>query len=180
MGSQFFAGLYKQVTPHSSITDATPPTFGGIDTVTPNVDGTISVSWLIGSSTKPPLQYSIYVASGVVNATTLFQSSNLVNIVPSSSLSTKILTLSDQLTYLVNQSQYTFGVRASDALGYSDSNISVLSTTAISSGNLPYIFQTLITALDKDVVELDGYASSIDKSSKQINNAANLIITTIL
>ena len=178
--SQFFTGFFKQVTSHSSVIDNSLPIFQGIDNIIPNVDGTISVSWLSGSTSKPSLQYFIYIALGIVDSSLLFQSSNLVKIVPSSSLTTKILTLSDQSTYLVNQLDYTLGVRASDALGYIDSNVSILSVKAIGSGNLPDMFQSSLVLLDNSISTLDGYTNLIDKSSKQINTASNLIIATIL
>lgn len=145
--SQYFYDVLEQKVSYTSITDATPPTFAGITSVTPNSDGSITAAWSAGSTPKTPLEYEIFIALGSVSAATLFQASNLQKIVPTGTTSTKVFMLADQATYILNGATYTLGVRAKDALGYEDSNTAILTTTAIASGNLISIFQTVAASL---------------------------------
>lgn len=142
----YFRGTMRQFTAPYSGVDTTLPTFGGIQAATPNADGTFTVTWNFGSTTKNPLRYEVYIALGVVPAITLFAGDfNIVKIVADHINSTIISTLADNSTYIVNGQQYTIGVRAIDAFGFESNNTQVITATAIGSGNLAGIFQTLAT-----------------------------------
>lgn len=184
MYSQYFFGNVVQTTSQACILSATPPTFAGVVSTTPATDGSISAAWAAGSTTKTPLEYEVYISLGSVNAATLFQTVNKVLISPNSATSQKIFTLADNTTYLVKGSQYTVGVRAKDALGYTDSNTVLSTPTAIASGNLPAVFQALAdsliatdatlaaTAADLVAVELDLSSVAVDMAATEVDLAA--------
>ena len=147
MASQYFAGLFSALTSKACTVDTTPPTFAGISGATPNSDGSISVSWALATSTKPPVGYHVYISLGSVSAATLFQQSNVTAHVPPGKTSGRVFLLPDQSTYLVKDQVYTLGVRANDAQGYEDSNTAIQVVTAIASGNLAAVFQTIATQM---------------------------------
>lgn len=179
MAAQYFAGLFYQSTPNASVSDLTPPTFAGITGTTPNTDGSITASWSPASDATGPIEYNIYIALGVVNAATLFQASNLVKIAPAGTTSTRVFTLADQSTYLVNGQQYTMGVRARDAVNNMDSNTALQTPTAIASGNLPVVLQTLATDLDAVLAAAQTTLESIS-SAGGTSLTAELEIETVL
>lgn len=146
MPGQSFAGNFDQLLPQNCVVNTTPPTFAGISGTTPNTDGSITATWLAGSTSgKDPIEYEIYITTGVVSAGALFVSTNKATISPSGTTSKKIFTLADQTTYLVNGQQYTMGVRAVDSQGYTETNVALQTPTAVASGNLPVVYQTLAT-----------------------------------
>lgn len=148
MPGQSFAGNFVQMLPENCVINTTPPTFAGISGTTPNTDGSITATWAAGSTAgKDPIEYEIFIALGVVSAAALFLSTNKVTISPSGTLSKRIFTLADQTTYLVNGQQYTMGVRAVDSQGYTETNTVIQTPTAIASGNLPVVYQTVATNL---------------------------------
>jgi hypothetical protein len=177
--SQYFAGLFSFLAPNAAVTDLTPPTFAGITGNTPNTDGSISVAWSLASDATPPIEYLVYIALGSVSAATLFQTTNLTRIAPAGSTSTKIFLLADQTTYLVNGQQYTVGVRAKDAVGNIDSNTVIQTPTAIASGNLPVVLQTLATDLDAVLTAAQTTLESIS-SAGGTSLTAELEIETVL
>lgn len=140
MPGQFVQALFSQNLPQNCIADLTPPTFAGVSTLVAQTDGGIEVQWLAGSTTKPDLSYLVYIALGVVTAPVLFQDANVVTI--SRGNKAKVYTLADLSTYLVKGSQYTFGVRAKDALDISETNTVVQTVVALSSGNIVDLLQT--------------------------------------
>ena len=145
--SVYFAGPISILLSNACVFNITPPTFSGISSVTPNTDGSITVNWSLASDSSTPVEYLVYIALGSVSAATLFQSSNLVRINPAGTTTTRIFLLGDQSTYLVNGSTYTLGVRAKDAVGNINTNNAILTATAIASGNLPSVYQSVATQL---------------------------------
>lgn len=176
---QGFAGISSQLLPNAAISDLTPPTFAGITGATPNTDGSITALWSAASDATPPIEYNIYIALGVVSAAALFVPGNLVTISPALTTSKRIFTLADQTTYLVNGQQYTMGVRAKDAVGNIDTNLVIQTPTAIASGNLPVVLQTLATDLDAVLAAAQTTLESIS-SAGGTSLTAELEIETVL
>lgn len=171
MASQYFAGLFSALTSKACTVDTTPPTFAGITGATPNSDGSIGVAWALATSTKTPVDYRVYIALGSVSAATLFQQSNVTIHVPPGKTSGRVFLLPDQSTYLVKDQVYTLGVRANDALGYEDSNTAIQVVTAIASGNLAAVFQTIATEMAATEVLLA--ADHVDFQSDHTNFQAD-------
>lgn len=146
MANQLVFNNTYQSTSQACITDLIPPTFSGVSTLTPKSNGSIQVSWSTATDVSNPIEYLIYIALGIVNAATLFQSSNLVTI--TQSLTKHIFTLGDQATFIIKGQVYTIGVRAKDAVGNIDSNVALLTTTAIGSVDLASVFQSLADQFD--------------------------------
>jgi hypothetical protein len=143
---QVFAGLAAQKLPNASLTNNTAPTFAGIVSVTPENSGAFTVTWGAASGAfVTPADYDIYVALGTVLPAALFVSSNIVDSVKT--LTAKIFTLADQTTYFVNGLTYTFGVRARSAYNIQETNTATIQSTAIASGNMASVFQTLATGI---------------------------------
>lgn len=154
MASAYFKGKFYSTTPNACVVDITPPVFAGIANATAQTDGSIEVDWLPALDSTPPIEYVLYIALGSVSAATLFVNGNIVAIAPELSSSFKIYTLSDQSTYLVNGQVYTLGVRAKDGVGNIDSNLTIQTETAIASGNMPAIYQTIANQLQATEVLL--------------------------
>lgn len=161
MASAYFKGIFYNTTPNACLVDIIPPTFAGIDSTTPNTDGSITVSWLPALDSTPPIEYVLYIALGSVSAAALFVTGNIVAISPELSSDFKIYTLSDQSTYLVNGQVYTLGVRAKDGVGNIDSNLTIQTETAIASGNMPAIYQTIANNLNQSVNTLNSISSTL-------------------
>lgn len=145
MATTAYFSTFEQLSSETCIVDSTAPTFAGISAAVPSTSGSIEAQWLVATDVSNPIEYLIYISIGSVNAATLFQTSNLVSIAPSTATSKKIFTLADQTTYLVNGQQYTMGVRAKDSVGNINTNVALLTPTATASGNLPAVYQTLAT-----------------------------------
>jgi len=158
MASQYFAGEFKQRLPEYCIVDTTPPVFAGITNATPSEDGSIEVEFAAATSPKNPVDYHVYIALGSVSPLVLFQDSNIAVHLPAGVLSGRVFLLADQQTYLVNGQVYTLGVRANDAYGYKDSNVVIEVVTAIASGNLPFVLQTVTQDLQNLAASLVGNA----------------------
>lgn len=150
----------RQSTPTSATIVTTPPTFAGITSAVPNANGSFLLTWPAATGPNSPIDFQIYAALGSVSAATLFQPSNLVDIGKSGSTQMRIWTLGDQLTYFVNGVQYTFGVRAKDGVQNQNTNLTILTATAIGSGNLTAVLQTL--AVDLAATELDLSADHVN------------------
>lgn len=139
------------------ISDVSLPTFGGITGVTPNSDGSFTVTWAFGSSTKQPLRYEVYVKKGVVSASTLFSTDdNTVQITPYHINSTRVFLEADNATYFVKDEIYTFGVKAVDAFGFEGGPATALTVTAIASGNFPVVFQSMLNQFNALNTVYDG------------------------
>lgn len=159
MAQQYSETLVQKL-PSACVVDITPPTFTGVASATPNADGSISLAWLAATDLTGPIEYLLYIALGSVSAGTLFQVSNLVTIAPAV-LTKKIFTLADQTTYLVNGQQYTVGVRAKDGVGNINTNVVILTPTAIASGNIPGVYQQILNDLIDVEIGLSASASAI-------------------
>ena len=120
----------RQSTPTSSTIVTTPPTFAGIQSLVPQLNGSLLASWNAGSSGTQPLAYDIYIQIG--SATGLFVDSNRVKTV--FGLSDYLFQLQDG-TLLVSGSTYYVGVKARDPLGNTSTNTN--STYAVSTGVQP-------------------------------------------
>lgn len=164
--AQYFQS-FEALTSKACTIDPTPPTFAGIISTTPQSDGTFIVTWAAATSTKIPVRYEIYVAVGSVSAAALFITANRVAFAPGSLTSWRIGWLRDQTTYIVNGQIYTFGIRAVDAQNYSDSNNVILTSTAIASGNIGGLFQSLEILFAADIVSL---ANQISLLTTQVTN----------
>ena len=185
--SYFLGSVFVQRPAPASTPSITPPVFAGITGTTANNDGSITASWSAGTAVNPPIQYVVYIVSGSVSAGTLFQSGNIQKIVPAGTTSTKVFLLSDQTTFLVNGNQYTLGVRARDAYGNTETNVVLSVATAISSGNLATILQSISTSLaatDASIAasasNISSSATDIDDASSVITQAASIVITSVV
>lgn len=136
----------SQLASQSCVVDLTPPTFSGVSSLTPKVDGSITAAWSAATDASPPIHYLIYIAPGSVSSGTLFALPPAA-IAPSGATSWDIMKLSDYSTYLVNGATYTLGVRAQDSVGNLNTNVATLTTVAIASGNLPISLQTTAAAI---------------------------------
>lgn len=132
----------RQSTPTSATVITTPPTFAGITAVTPTVDGAINVAWGSFTSVNLPVVFQIYVALGSVSAATLF-ALQPVAIAPNTASNWYVTQLSDQSTYLIKGQVYTFGVRCRDGVNNQNTNLTIMTATAIGSANLVTVLQTL-------------------------------------
>lgn len=130
--SSYFLGssIVQKPAPASS-PSVTSPIFAGITSKLANTDGSISVSYAAATTVNPPIEYVIYAALGSVTAGSLFNSANIVEIIPSGILTARIFTLKDQVTYLIKDQIYTFGVRSKDAYGNTDNNTAILTETSL-------------------------------------------------
>jgi hypothetical protein len=150
----------------AALPSSTAPVFAGIVSATPNTDGSITAAWAAGTTVNPPIEYIVYIAVGSVSPAALFVSANAQRCVPTSVLSTRIFTLADQTTYLINGQTYTLGVRARDAYSNTETNTVIQTATAIASGNLPAVLQTLVASLAVTDANL-----STDHANFQVDHA---------
>lgn len=148
-------GGVRQSTPQSATIVTTPPIFGGITGVTPQSDGGFNVQWGSVTSINPPFEFQIYVGLGVLTATELF-SLPIADLGTSNQTNKTIYKLSDNSTYFVNGETYTFGVRCKDGVQNQNTNLTILTGTAIASGNLTALLQTEVAKLDASIKGLGG------------------------
>ena len=147
-GADIFTGAgVRQSTPTSATIITTPPVFAGITSSTPHTNGSFNIVWPAATTVNAPIEFQIYAALGVVSAATLFLPANQVDIGKDGSTQMRIWTLGDQVTYFVNGLTYTFGVRAKDGVQNQNTNLTIVTATAIGSGNLTVVLQTLATDL---------------------------------
>lgn len=170
-----FRGVFRQKVGPYGTPDTSLPTFAGVASVTPNADGSFAVGWAAGSTTKTPLKYEIYVKKGSVSAAALFSSSaNLVKIVQAPLISSLVFTEGDNQTYFANGEQYTFGVKAVDAFGFAGGPAVAIVSTAIGSGNLAVLFQTVAASLQATDAS---YAANLVTHSGQLVTMGNNLTT---
>lgn len=144
----------RQSTPTSATIITTPPTFAGITSAAAHTNGSFLISWPSATSPNAPIEFQIYAAVGTVSPAALFVNSNLVGIGKPNSTQMRVWMLGDQSTYFVNGLTYTFGVRAKDGVQNQNANLVVIQSTAIGSGNLTTVLQTLavdLAALEDDL-----------------------------
>jgi hypothetical protein len=140
------------------------PVFSGVSSVTPNNDGSFSISWSAATGTaQNPLRYRIYIALGVVSSGTLFSSSNYF-VSESGALSARLYTLADG-SLLIGENEYTIGVRAESASGIIETNSVVISDTAISN-----LYSIVSTYLDVAVSSRLPTASYVAPDNTGITN----------
>lgn len=170
----FTPGGVRQSTPQSAVVVTTPPVFAGITGVTPKIDGSMNVQWASATSTNTPHLYEVYVSPGAVSPAVLFALQPAL-LADNDETSIDLMKLADQSTYFVSGQVYTFGVRCRDRLGNQNSNLVVLQATAIASGNLPALWQTLLgnyqstqTALDGNVTQLDSDLTRFETDLSQL------------
>lgn len=158
---QYFFGSASQLTSQACLVDLTAPTFSGVTTVTPQNSGAILAAWSAATEAiSLPIEYNIYISPGSVSAATLFALSPAMKV--RTLTQALIFTLNDQATYLVNGLTYTIGVRSEDGVGNVDSNVAILTTTAIASGNLSAVFQSIEDDLAADLSTFTGYLSTMN------------------
>lgn len=165
MSSTYFTGEMELTPTQACIVDTTPPTFAGVQSVTPQNSGALLVQWPAAVGTPAPLEYKVHIGLGVVPAATLFASIPVVNV---NTLQALVFTLNDQATYLVKDQVYTVGVRAEDGLGNTETNMVTLQATAIASGNVATILQNAAQSINNS-------ATSIAESAITIDAAADVI-----
>jgi methyl-accepting chemotaxis protein len=136
----------RQSTPQSATILSTPPVFAGVSGIVPKADGSLSVSWGSFTSVNNPVMFQIYIRLGVVSALTLFASAP-VAIVDESNNTFDIFRLADQVTYLVKGQIYTVGVRCVDGVKNQNTNLVVMTATAIGTANIASVFQSLLDSL---------------------------------
>lgn len=177
MADIYFSTFYG-LSPVSCTIDSTPPTFGGITSVTPQSDGTFTVTWSAATSTKTPVRYEIYVSLGVVASAALFVTANRVAFAPGLLTSWRVGWLRDQITYFINGQIYTFGVRAVDSQNYSSSNVQLITSTAIASGNIGGVFQTVATNLQNTETafsaDVDRFEDDLDRFEDDLDTLENI------
>ena len=146
--SQYFSAKISQLVSNTSVVNTVAPTFGGVSSVTPNSDGSFTLNWSAATgSASSPFSYRIYVALGSVSAATLFVAANWVDTVPQGSLLGSIWQLGDNSTYFVNGQVYTFGVRAVSSVSVVDTNTTIITSTAIASGNITALLQSAAASI---------------------------------
>lgn len=155
MGAQYFEGPFSALTSQACVVDVSTPVFSGIASVTPNNDGSFTLTWATATSSKTPVRYELYAALGIVSAASLFVTANRIAFAPGLVTSWKVFVLRDQVTYFLNGQTYTFGIRAVDSQNFTDSNVVVLNSTAIASGNIGGLFQATEVLLAADHVNLN-------------------------
>ena len=154
MSNTYFTGEMELTPTQACIVDTTPPTFAGVQSVTPQNSGALLVQWPAAVGTPPPLEYKVHIGLGVVPAATLFASAPVIHV---NTLQTLVFTLNDQSTYLVKDQVYTIGVRAEDGLGNTETNMVTLQATAIASGNVAALYQQL----QQDIINLQNITNAI-------------------
>jgi len=184
---QYFSGLFYQETPNASVTDLTPPTFAGIDSVSDRPNGSLRVQWLAATDSTTPIRYEIYVQAST--ATGLFNTANIALV--SNSLSQDVYQLANG-SNLIKGTVYHVGVRAVDAVGNRDSNLVSLSETSVgvldddlatiaaSLAATQVSFAATQASLAVSEASLAVSAPSIAADADRIENAANLLLSTVL
>jgi hypothetical protein len=138
------------------VLDITPPTFAGIASASPELNGSFLLTWLAASDLAPPIYYEIYGAVGVVLPIDLFTSDN--KLFSTEVLSARVFTLKPPTSYLLRGQTYTFGVRARDASGNLESNSVVISAVALGSAN---VVEELVDALTLAQAVNPGFGQSV-------------------
>lgn len=147
MAAQYFAGLAYQSTPNACVADLVPPTFSGATTVTQNLNGGLRVNWAAATDSTTPITYDIFISLGSVSAVSLFVASNITQSFRPSGAGPfyrDVWSLADG-SYLGVNTLYTLGVRARDGVGNQDTNLIIVTQTAL--GVLPDSLQTIYAGL---------------------------------
>lgn len=127
--NQLFAGLFYHSTSNACITDFDPPTFGGIQTLSQNANGSLRATWNAGVELlNPPIKYRAYIQLASSDPNDLFNTNNLQS--STTELFEDIYTLSDN-TPLQPDTLYRVGYRAVDALGNESQNLEYLECVSL-------------------------------------------------
>lgn len=150
MAKQFSLSM-NQLLPSACVPDTTPPSFAGVSSVVPQVNGALLAAWGAGGDASSPISYEIYVQAST--AVGLFNLANIARV--TRSLSAKIFELANG-SYLQKGVTYFVGVRAVDAFTNRDSNL--VSMSAVSAGVLTDDLAAIAAELDSTA---DAFAASL-------------------
>lgn len=179
MAQQYFESMVQKL-PSACVLDITAPTFAGVNSVTPQANGSLLVAWLVASDIALPLTYEMFCLPGSVSAGVLFSSSPAL---ASQNLSEYLFR--DSAQALLVPGTYTVGVRVRDAVGNLDSNTATIGavSTGVLTDSLATIAASLVAteaALAQDVSDLDAIeaalaldAASVDTSATSLAASAN-------
>jgi hypothetical protein len=123
-------GAAMMPTSPASVTITTAPTFGGIQSLTAQLNGSLLATWNPASSAITPLSYDVYIQAGT--ATGLFNTANRTD--STFGLSDYIFELASG-ALLVSGATYYVGIIARDPLG--NQSTSTASISAVSVGVAP-------------------------------------------
>lgn len=127
--NQFFAGIFYHSTSQACIADFDPPTFGGIQTLSQNTNGSLRATWNAGVELlNPPIRYRAYVQLASEDPNDLFNAVNLQS--STTELFDDVYTLPDN-TPLQADTLYRVGYRAVDALGNESQNLNYLECVSL-------------------------------------------------
>ena len=153
-----------QLLPNACVDDITPPTFAGIATLLALSSGALLAGWALGTDAGGGVKYRIYIALGSVSAASLFNANNLVEIAPVGSTYRPIFTLApanwpspSSPIYLLKGQVYTVGVRAEDGAGNVETNVVVMTATALATVDLPAVLQTEIEDLATEIAKIKAH-----------------------
>jgi hypothetical protein len=126
--AQQFSSTVTQKLPEACVIDITPPTFAGIATLTPELNGALSATWPAATDDLAlPIAYEIYIQESSPSG--LFTLPNLVLI----TRNLEAIIFADASNDLLNEGVlYYVGVKARDYAGNLSNNTNSLS--AISNG----------------------------------------------
>lgn len=149
----------------------TNPTFAGISSLVPQLNGSLLASWSAGSTPNPTIEYDVYIQLGT--ATGLFNAGNRTRTTFGTSI--YLFTLADSATLLVAGSTYFVGIRARDPLGNQSTNTT--SVSAVSTGVSPsrYLALTDIPSIVSSVwSELQAGYSAAGSFGNLLDSKASL------
>lgn len=138
----YYAQAAIMQTPAACIADLTPPTFAGIVSLAAQVNGSLLASWLAATDPSDPITYDVFIALGVVTASSLFLAANRAQSV--AGLQTALFQLPSG-ALLQDGQVYTVGVQARDAVGNVTSVTALLTATStgVSAVNLSEVLRQL-------------------------------------
>lgn len=145
---QLFQDNFVHSTAKACVDDLTPPTFAGIVSVAPHLNGSFLLSWAAATEVDSnPVEYVLYAAKGSLTAASLFLPANVSGI--TKELSKRLFQHGEPSPYYFSiDDVYTFGVRAKDALGNTETNTAILTATATGSAASIDEFQDALDRLE--------------------------------
>ena len=129
MSHNHFKGVFYQRLANAAITDITPPTFAGLDTLSARPNGSLRLTWTAASDLTAPIRYEVYIQASTNVG--LFNVANIAYVTNALTLDAFQLADASLLTKGVT---YHVGVRAVDAVGNRETN--VVSDSQVSAGVL--------------------------------------------
>ncbi len=170
MPSQFGPSMV-QLLPAASVPDITPPVFAGITSAVPQSNGSVLCGWALATDTGTPITYDLYCLPGSVSAAVLFASTPALSV---RALSGYVFR--DGAGNLLTDQNYTFGVRARDALNNTDSNVALIiaASAGVLTDDLATIAQELVDRnLDFIARDADFQADHVNFVSDHVNFVAD-------